>query len=274
MSKTLEKPSILCAAAVWFAVFVCLNACAHAENRIDLSKYKLTFSDEFDKMDISRAGPNTKWTAHTPWGGDFGDATFKDPGPSGPFRIENGKLLITASRDTEGRWSSGLISSVDKSGNGFAQKYGYFEIRAKLPPGKGLWPAFWLNTYNSDGPHSAGIEVDVFEHYGQFPAGFRVQIHIWPKPENDERDKERGHVVDMPAGSLYNEYHTYGVDVSPEYIRIYLDGVEKWSYPTPSEHKGRLAVLSNLALGGGWPIEDAPSPSTMYIDYIRAYERK
>ena len=91
-----------------------------------------------------RIGP-ARWTAHTPWNGDFGDARFADPLPQGgPFKISGGILSITASKDDEGHWSSGLIAAADATGAGFGTRYGYFEARMKLPPGPGTWPAFWL----------------------------------------------------------------------------------------------------------------------------------
>ena len=73
----------------------------------------------FDVESIAahRIGP-ARWTAHTPWSGDFGDARFADPGPGGPFKVKDGVLSITASKDREGRWTSGLIAAADASGAG------------------------------------------------------------------------------------------------------------------------------------------------------------
>ena len=72
--------------------------------------------EDFDEESISahRIGP-ARWTAHTPWSGDFGDARFADPGPHGPFKVQDGILSITASKDREGRWASGLIAAADAS---------------------------------------------------------------------------------------------------------------------------------------------------------------
>ena len=57
--------------------------------------------EDFDDLSIAsaRIGP-ARWTAHTPWGGDFGDARFADPGPDGPFKVQDGILSITASRES------------------------------------------------------------------------------------------------------------------------------------------------------------------------------
>ena len=131
----------------------------------------VTFDENFDRLDISPHGPGTRWIAHTPWNGDFGDASFTDPGPNGPFSTLNGILSITASRDSIGHWRSGLLSSTDPQGQGFAQQYGSFEIRAKLPPGPGVWPGFWLV---ATGPRKAFVEIDIFEYYGVSPGPLQL----------------------------------------------------------------------------------------------------
>jgi beta-glucanase (GH16 family) len=132
----------LLAGGCWLAEGVFVGA--RPADRLDLSKYVLTFSEEFDSLDVSAAGPNTRWTAHTPYGGDFGDAQFADPEAGFPFTIEKGVLRIEARKEVNGKWRSGLLSSLDPQGQGFSQRFGYFEIRAKLPDGTGVWPALWL----------------------------------------------------------------------------------------------------------------------------------
>jgi beta-glucanase (GH16 family) len=93
-----------------------------------------------ESISSHRIGP-ARWTAHTPWGGDFGDASFMDPEPGGPFKIRDGILSITASKN-QGRWTSGLIAAADATGAGSGTRYGYFEARMKMPPGPGTWPPF------------------------------------------------------------------------------------------------------------------------------------
>src|SRR5713226_8428164 len=89
--------------------------------RLDLSDYRLTFDENFETLDVSAWGPGTRWIAHTPWNGDFGDAQFVAPSPGFPFTIENGMLRIEARRGADGKWRSGLLASNDPKGNGFSQ---------------------------------------------------------------------------------------------------------------------------------------------------------
>ena len=245
---------------------------------LNLEGYRLVFREEFDgELDIAAWGPNTRWIAHTPWKGDFGDATFADPAPGFPFTIHKGTLRIEARKDPNAPsgqrpWRSGLLASNSPNGSGFALQYGYFEISAKLPDSKGVWPAFWLST-SSDrtDPHSADdglIEIDVFEFYG-FPESYHAVVHVWkPKPH-----RELGERISTPKRDASSGFHTYGALVTPEWIIFYRDRREVWRTETPKEHKRPLMILLNLALGGGWPIYRVKNPSYMFVDYVRAYTK-
>lgn len=244
------------------------NAEADRET-IDPSKMILTFDESFKILDASAWGPGTRWISHTPWNGDFGSAKFDNPGRNGPFKITPNGLEITATQDTEGKWHSGLLCSMDKIGPGqagFAQKYGYFEMSAKFPNGPGVWPAFWLvGTDRSFGT----AEFDVVEFYGQFDSNFRATEHFWGKFKNTYGS---AHVVTVPAGELSRQFNTYGVLITPVVTKVYFDRQEVWAMPTLPEFRSPMYVLVDLALGGGWPINKLESPQLMDIQYIRVYQ--
>jgi beta-glucanase (GH16 family) len=239
---------------------------------IDVSKLLLTFHDEFDALSLS-SDPNSDatWYNRTAWNGDFGAASFAGSDKNGTFHVANGVLDITAQRDANGDWTSGLLSSVDPNGEGFSQQYGYFEMRAQLPAGEGLWPAFGLygmNRLDSESTYTA--EVDILEHYGVMPDKFSSKVHVW------QRDGSGGHFWDyhrttVVSGELYSGFHTYGALIRADYITFFFDGVEQWKIATPEEHNQRMMILADLGLGGGWPIDNAPNGATMKIDYIRVY---
>ncbi|KAB1069588.1 glycoside hydrolase family 16 protein [Methylobacterium planeticum] len=235
-------------------------------SEIDLSGWSRTFSEEFDSLDISARGPGTRWIAHVPWGGDFGDARFTDPAPGFPFTTRDGVLRIEA-RKVGNVWRSGLIASVDPQGRGFAQRYGYFEIRARMPEGEGVWPAFWLVGIDRS---TATAEIDVLEYYGAKPDLFKSVAHVW------NRDGSRPHYSDWsrsPAPGATTAFNTYGVDVEEDWITVYFNRRAVWRTPTKPEHRQPLYVMANLALGGGFPIDRTPDPSVFEIDYIRVYAR-
>ncbi|SFA78788.1 Glycosyl hydrolases family 16 [Rhizobium sp. NFR07] len=238
---------------------------AHSAD-IEPDKWQRTFSEEFDALDVSARGPGTRWTAHTPWNGDFGDARFMDPAKDFPFTIKDGVLSIEARKSAGGAWQSGLLSSSDPTGSGFKQKFGYFEVRARLPRGEGVWPAFWLSSRGEAG----GVEVDILEHYGHAPQRYTAAFHIWNR-KDPSKSTHSHQWVDVPPGSLSTDFHTFGASVDPEFIRYFFDRREVWSVPTPTEFQLPFTILVNLALGAGWPIVNTPNPSIMEVDYIRAW---
>jgi beta-glucanase (GH16 family) len=245
---------------------------AHAPDagtRLDVSDMELTFDEPFDKLDVSAWGPGTRWIAHTPWNGDFGDATFVNPVPGFPFSVENGILRIEARQEADGKWRSGLLSSTDHYGRGFSQQFGYFEMRAKLPKGPGLWPAFWL-VGNADPDTSA--ELDIMEYYGAFPDMYESVVHVWKKS-----DRGRAYQAllrhQVPTGSLSEDFHLYGASIEPDWIVLYLGRTEVGRTPTPPEFHRPMFILLNLAMGAGWPINETPNPSVLQVDYVRAYRQ-
>lgn len=241
---------------------------------LDLTGYKMTFNEDFSEpvLDISRQGPGTRWIAHTPYWGDFGDAAFADPGPDSPFSIKNGVLSIEAKKRPDGHWQSGLISSVDTHGNGFSQLYGYFEMRAKLPKGLGTWPAFWMTDVTNlqePNPKVTNIEIDVVEQYGISDYLMHTTLHWWHPDGHHEATWQMEYVPNMT-----DDFHNYGLLWTKQYLVWYFDGVELYRVPTPAElqtHKEYIMV--NLALGSGWPIDQTPNPSDMQVKYIRAYAK-
>lgn len=236
---------------------------------LDLANYRETFSEEFDNLDVSARGPGTRWIAHTPWNGDFGDARFTDPRPGFPFTTKDGLLTIEMRKGSDSKWRSGLLASVDPNGQGFSQKFGYFEMRAKFPAGAGVWPAFWLVGLDRT-THTS--EIDVVEHYGHAPGRYTASVHVW-----DRRDKTKHRSVHervpVPEGALSADFHTYGVLVEPDVIRFYFDRREVAAVPTPPEHHQPMYPLVDLGLGAGWPIDKTPSPSLMQVDYVRVWAK-
>jgi len=245
--------------------------------------YKLVFDEEFNgPLEVASGkgwGPMVaplKWIAHTPYAGDFGNAYFTGPSENArtpdPFSISNGVLTIQAYQDPaiNNHWRSGLLSSVDPSGNGFSLALGYWECRMMLPSGQGVWPAFWLDgvaginkkrTTNSP-------EIDILEAFGLDMTVAHHYVHVWTPGGKDVW----GVGLTTTGVNLANAWHTYGCLVNADYIHFFFDGLEVSKTPTPSEARLPLYVMVDLALGNGFPV-DIPSPTKMYVDYVRVYSR-
>ena len=221
-------------------------------------------------LDVSANGPGTRWTAHTPWHGDFGDAAFSDPQPGFPFTVAGGVLRITMRTGQDHRWHSGLLSSSDPSRHGLLPPYGYYEMRAKFPAGPGVWPGFWLDSQPPPGSTDPSIEVDVVEHYGKFPGAFNSTVTVWPRVKG-VKSRSVQHIQAVPPGTLSSGFHSYGAWIDPHWIIVTFDRKEIWRTPTPPEHRHGFDMLADLALGGGWPTKGAPDPAVMQIASLRAW---
>ncbi|MDE1917941.1 MAG: glycoside hydrolase family 16 protein [Sphingomonadales bacterium] len=238
---------------------------------IDLSQFTLTFAEDFDTLSVSAWGDgHSRWIAHTPWAGDFGDAQFTDPEKGFPFTVKDGVLRIEARKDVGRPWRSGLLSALDPKDRGFCQQYGYFEARMKMPPGPGVWPSFWLIGRDKS---KGSAEIDVIEYYGHEPAHYVSTWHVW-KQQFGQPNEDGRFVGDVPAGSLTTQFHTYGVEVTATQVRFYVDRHETWRVPAPPSYQSCLYPLVDLALGSGWPIKDTPNPSYLWVDYIHVYRRR
>jgi beta-glucanase (GH16 family) len=248
------------------------NPSFQAGAALDISQYTLTFEDAFSSLSVAgKPGSGARWYAHTPWAGDFGEARFIDPTPDGPFVTGAGGLSIVARKTADGRWTSGLISSRDRDGpdgRGFSQAFGYFEMKAKLPEGKGLWPAFWL--IGVDKSHSAA-EIDVMEDYGAFPGYYHSVAHIW---RGEKNSWAQDFLIPVPPGSLYSQFNLFGVSIESHLTRFYLNRHIVAAMTTPPEYRQPFYILANLALGGASHPDALPSPQSMQIAYIRAYRRR
>ena len=192
---------------------------AEEDQPLDINAYTMTFEENFDRdLSVSDWGPGTTWIAHTPWNGDFGDAKFANPREGFPFTLDNGILKIEMRRDGEGTWRSGLLAGVDRKGKGFSQQYGYFEARAKFPPGEGVWPAFWLVGVGRLGPdYKATAEIDIVEYYGRDPGAYSSSVHVWPKDKSVKKFSETGKTR-VESGILSQDFHLYGASVEPDKI--------------------------------------------------------
>ena len=241
----------------------------------------VTFSDDFDSFRPWRGG-------HGVWRTTFRDGAHADEDEDGveirtlkgnkeaqlyvdpdfgrlglnPFQVHDGVLEIRAEPAPERarhalkgyRYTSGLITTQPS----FSQTYGYFEMRAALPSGKGLWPAFWLLPQDLSWPP----EIDVMESIGN-PSKYYVTLHS--KPETDSGTEI---AIDSEG------FHTFAISWDARFVVWYLDGREVKRRPTPPDMNKPMYLLANLALGGGWagdPDESTPFPASFKIDYIRAY---
>ena len=229
--------------------------------KIERPGWKLTFHDEFDggALDLQ------KWTPNDPWGRERNrelQAYVKDA-----FVITNGILRVQAEKreafyaGKQRSQTSGMMTTYVK----FSQQYGRFEIRCRVPKGKGMWPAFWL----LPDPLGWPPEIDVLEVLGHEPDKIHLTHHF--------RDEQRKHASsggswkgpDFSAG-----IHEFAVEWSPEQIVWFVDGQERFR-SKKTIPRVKMYVLVNLAVGGDWPgppDERTQFPAAFEVDYVRVYQ--
>jgi beta-glucanase (GH16 family) len=254
----------------------------HGMSQADASKWKLTWSDEFNAADGTSPDP-AKWSFDL--GGEGWGNKELESYTSRPTNVQQkgGNLVITALKeDYTGKdgVARPYTSARIKTKGLFSQAYGRVEARMQLPLGKGIWPAFWMlgDDIGTAGWPKAG-EIDIMENIGE--AG-----RVYSTLHGPEYSGAHGISAkyDLPAGEVVNTgFHVYAVEWSPNNIRFYFDDKliaertpadlpagAKWVYDHP------FFVILNVAVGGAWPgypDETTAFPQRMLVDYVRVYER-
>ena len=253
---------------------------------IDTSQFRQTFADEFDSLSLYSSKTKTGT-----WGTDFSlvgtrnmvghtmtgmDSVFVDPAFAGrgskalgidPFSLQDGVLSITtaptpidALKFVDNRGYTGGVLTTRGS---FAQEYGYFEIRAAMSAGKGLYSAFWMLPADGSWPP----ELDIFEALGRDPRTIYTTVH----------DNVRGADVFKTVTSLidFTQMHVYGVNWGPKSTKLYIDGIEVAEMVTPPSMNKEMYMLAHVGTGlaGGWigGTDATTGTGSLKIDYIRAY---
>jgi beta-glucanase (GH16 family) len=240
--------------------------------------WRRTFTDNFSGASLSHCWQNSySGPVHTleankeaEWYAYTGDGTGFNATP-----VEHGKLVLQAVSKPAGVTlpkKLDYLSGMVMSDGCFAQTYGYFEIRAKVPRGKGLWPAFWLLPTS----HKWPPEIDVFEMFGapnSRKEGGVGWVHTGTVHAGEKSFTDWHHVpIDQ-----YASFHRYGLLWGPDVMAIFVDGRKIVSQRTPLQYHQPMYLIVNLAVGGEWPElpdQNTKFPARMYVDYVRAWQYK
>ncbi len=258
-----------------------------AKKQANNAEWQLVWQDEFDEREIDT----------TRWEFQLGDGTaYGIPGwgnnelqnytnrPRNAY-ISNGCLVIQVLKETfQGQERlSEYTSARLRTKNKGDWKYGRFEIRAKLPCGKGLWPAIWLlPTDNIYGGWAASGEIDIMESLGHEPNIVYGTLHYgdaWPN------NVHTGISDTLTTGNFSEKFHTFSLEWDSTAIKWFIDDTlyqtqTKWftvKQPFPAPFDQRFHLLLNVAVGGNWPgnpDETTQFPQEMVADYVRVYQKK
>ncbi|MCC7245712.1 MAG: glycoside hydrolase family 16 protein [Saprospiraceae bacterium] len=259
-----------------------MMGCFSGKNAHQNSDYKrLVWSDEFNYSGL----PDPQ-----KWGYDLGDACDKPCGcgwgnneaqfytdKKENARVENGFLIIEARHEKTGtrEYSSSRLVTKNKGD----WNHGRLEIRAKLPSGRGIWPAIWMlpsdMTYGG-WPRSG--EIDIMEHVGYAPDSIFGTVHT--QRYNGMLGTQKS--VGIQMSTIASDFHVYGIDWNTDRIDFLVDGkvfntfknrregVDAWPFDRA------FHLLLNVAVGGNWGgkkgVDNAAFPQRMLIDYVRIYQ--
>jgi len=242
------------------------------------SGYQMVFNDEFRQRDID----TSKWNSRYRWGPNWtinGEQQYyvdrinnRNFGHS-PFEFDGEHMIINATR-TPGNLRSKANNKDYLSGalttyNKFRMRYGYVEMRAQLPKGKGLWPAFWLLHQNDNDKRP---EIDVVELIGDKPTIAYQTYHYYENWNLRSTPTFEAHGPDYS-----DDFHTYGMKWEPGHITWYVDGKATNTHSNDNVSSEDMYLLVNLAIGGSWagnPNNSTQFPARFKIDYIRAYQQR
>lgn len=193
------------------------------------------------------------------------------------IRIEGGKLVINALKDIEKGFTSAKLTTKEKGD----WKYGYIEVRAKLPKGRGAWPAIWmLPTIEDNMEWPKDGEIDIMEYVGYNPSTVYGTIHT--ESYNHVKGTEKSDsVLIEDAHEVFHSYAIHWTDQKIEWLvddisyhSVYKNGDGKAGWPFDHE----FHLILNLAVGGNWGgkfgIDEESFPLEFVIDYVRVYSQK
>lgn len=267
---------------------------------LDMSKFELTWSDEFNGDKLDTAKWSYEWWETERKGGFWHEDMVK---------VKDGNLVISAQyfdeplenyyydawhdkinfKEYRPGWYTGIVTTRGK----FEQCYGYYEVRCILPAATGMWSAFWMmneGVYNVDGYGNDGTEVDVFEsfYYKDHWWGndaISTGIHYDGYGEASKGDSIGKHFIE---NNPYKEYNTYGVEWNADEYIFYINGIETGRISTGGVSDNPEYLLLSMEIGGNNGVADSDRhgvgnikltpkknfPAEFKVDYVRCYQYK
>ena len=253
-NKSMKRKNILIAAFIFF--YLVLTPSVFSEN-LQIPGWYLIWHDEFNGDSIDPV----KWRVENAALIKNNELQYYSPDE---VSIQDGILTLKSRKRYMGgrNYTSGLVETKGK----FWQTFGRFEVRAKLPKGKGIWPAHWLLPINGSWPP----EIDIMELLGHDPYTVYMSNHWGIYPNNSYTT---GHYT---GPDFSQDFHTFTVEWDPNQIRWYVDGTQRFSSNT-SIPRLPMHIILNTAVGGDWP--GNPDSTTVFpqyhqIDYVRVYAKE
>ena len=246
--------------------------------------WQLVWSDEFNGPSFDRS----KWAVEVNafGGGNHELQIYTDSLRN--VRIDDNRLILEAHRERTGiqgtfrDWSSGRVRTKYRGD----WTYGYFEVRARLPKGRGFWPAIWMLPTNEEcGVWPGSGEIDLMELKGHQPDRVSAAVHYGP-PWPRNRFKASVPLLILPRDhpDFSEGFHTFGLLRGKRHLQWFVDREPVWKVSIadlvkdgahPDAFTKRFHLILNLAVGGhfpGPPSRRTPSAARMEVDWVRVWQ--
>ncbi len=246
--------------------------------------YAKVFGDEFDGPAIDKSA----WrfdTSRNAVGWYNQEKQYYSADRVENARVAGGQLVIEARSEMLDKarfpdWGGQKYTSARLIGQGLkAWTYGFYEIRAKIPCGRGTWPAIWMLPEDLDVEWPAGGEIDIMEHVGLDPGKVHQTIHT--AASNFSNGTQLTKSFDLPdACTTFHRYQLLwtpdflvtGVDDRPIFmVRRDKGDHAHWPFDRP------MHIILNIAVGGTWGgqkgVDAKAFPAVMEVDYVRVYQK-
>jgi beta-glucanase (GH16 family) len=248
---------------------------------VGIPNCELVWSDEFDGTEVD----TSKWSYQLGDGTQFG----LPPGwgnrelqwyTENNATVADGALTITAREENvQSGWN--YTSARLRTFRLADFVYGRFEVRAKMPAGKGLWPGFRMASTNREyGGFAASGGIDIVGYLGNDPTDIYGIINYGGERPNNTFSLTQ---YRLPEGTFNDDFHVFAIEWEEGEIRWYVDDVHyatetEWfstaaPYPAPFDKKMHLNL--NFSVGGdlpGSPDGDTVFPAELVVDYVRVYQ--
>ncbi|MFD2785740.1 glycoside hydrolase family 16 protein [Hymenobacter rubripertinctus] len=239
----------------------------------DYSQYtEPIWADEFNGGALDQA----TWTYELGGGGWGNNELQAYTNSTDNVYLTGGNLVIQARRQQSGNnaYTSGRL--ITKGKRSF--QYGRIDVRAKVPKGKGVWPAIWMMGSDIDQNNWPKCgEIDIMELRGSRPTELISTMHFG----NSYADRRSKGTTKTVATPLSDDFHTYSVVRSKDLLRFFLDGNLYYTFTgseaSPFPFNNPFFMLLNVAVGGdfdGDPDASTVLPQQMQVDYVRFYQYK
>ncbi|MFZ9661728.1 MAG: glycoside hydrolase family 16 protein [Chitinophagaceae bacterium] len=237
--------------------------------------YKIVFQDEFNYKGLP---DSTKWNYDVGghgWGNQ--ELQFYTKNRKENANVSKGYLVIEARKEP---WEVMNFTSARLTTKNKADwKYGKVMVRAKLPKGRGTWPAIWMLATMQNMKWPDDGEIDIMEHVGFDPGRIHASVHC--KSYNHIIGTQKTKQIMLPDFS--DKFHVYEVEWDQDTVKVGVDGTYYFSFSNEKKGYGEwpfdnpMHLLLNIAVGGGWGgqkgVDESIWPVKMTVDYVRVYQK-